>query len=104
MNGIISKKSLKQSIELISEIELEEEDINKIFEKFNTFFNNPEFKFVIEKISGLEEIENLEDMKELMNHILKNLSSKEIQMLLNKIIKNEDLIDFIQDLFLEKLI
>ena len=104
MKEIITKDSLKQSIELISELNLNDDDYAKIFEKFKLMLNNSEMKETIKKISGIREIEKENDLKTIMKTLINKIRLSDLNQLLGNIVKNEDLIDFIQDLFLEKLI
>jgi len=104
MKEIITKDSLNQSIELISELNLNDDDYEKIFEKFKLMLNNSEMKEAIKKISGIREIEKENDLKTIMKTLINKIRLSDLNQLLGNIVKNEDLIDFIQDLFLEKLI
>ncbi|MFX1394626.1 MAG: hypothetical protein ACFFAH_13760 [Promethearchaeota archaeon] len=104
MNDIITKDTLNQSIELISELNLNEDDYENIFEKFNLMMENPDIKEILEKISGFHDIEKENDLKAIMKKIIDIMKLSDLNQLLGNIIKNEDFIDFIQDLFLEKLI
>ena len=104
MKEIITKDSLNQSIELISELNLNDDDYAKIFEKFKLMLNNSEMKETIKKISGIREIEKENDLKTIMKTLINKIRLSDLNQLLGNIVKNEDLIDFIQDLFLEKLI
>lgn len=104
MKEIITKDNLSQSIELISELNLDEEDYKKIFEKFNLMLENSEIKETVEKVSEIHNLKNDEDLKEIMKRLTHDLEISDLNKILNSIIKNEELLDFIQDLFLEKLI
>ena len=104
MNDIITKNTLNQSIELISELNLNEDDYKNIFEKFNLILKNPDIKEMVEKISGFHDIEKENDLKAIMRKIIEVMKLSDLNQLLENIIKNEDFVDFIQDLFLEKLI
>ena len=104
MKEIITKDSLNQSIELISELNLNDDDYEKIFEKFKLMLNNSEMKEAIKELSGIREIEKENDLKTIMKTLTNKIRLSDLNQLLGNIVKNEDLIDFIQDLFLEKLI
>ncbi len=103
MKDIITKDSINQSIELISELNLNEEDYEKIYENFKLILKNPEIKKIFGTISEISEIDNDSDLNLLMKKLSNHLSLNDLNFLLEKIIKNEELVDFIQDLFLEKL-
>ena len=104
MKEIITKDSLNQSIELISELNLNDDDYEKIFENFKLMLNNSEMKEAIKKISGIREMEKENDLKTIMKTLTDKIRLSDLNQLLGNIVNNEDLIDFIQDLFLEKLI
>jgi len=104
MNEDITKKNLDQSIELISEFNFDEEDYETIFEKLQIFLKNPENYELFKKISEIKELENEGDLKAIMKKLLKEIKLNELNKLLKDIIENEEFVDFIQDLFLEKLL
>lgn len=104
MKENITKNSLNQSIELISELNLNEEDYEKIFDKFKLILENREIKDTIENVSNIPGLRNENDLKAIMKKLSSDLDLSDFNKLLKDIIKNEELIDFIQDLFLEKLI
>ncbi len=104
MNEDITKKNLDQSIELISEFNFDEEDYEIIFEKLQIFLKNPENYELFKKISEIKELENEGDLKAIMKKLLKKIKLNELNKLLKDIIGNEEFVDFIQDLFLEKLL
>jgi len=104
MNDIITKNSLKESIELISELKLDEADYNKIFEKFEIILNDSKIKGLIEETTKSTNNENERDLINVMKTIVEKINLSDLSYLLEKIIKNEELVDFIQDLFLEKLV
>ena len=104
MKENITKNSLNQSIELISELNLNEEDYEKIFDKFKLILENREIKDTIENVSNIPGLRNENDLEAIMKKLSSDLDLSDLNKLLKDIIKNEELIDFIQDLFLEKLI
>ena len=104
MNVLITKKNLNQSIDFFSELELENEDFESIYEKFKFLLENNDMQNVLLKISKLQSITIESDLKTIMKEMISNLDIEDLNALLAKIIKNEPLLDFIQDLFLEKLL
>jgi hypothetical protein len=104
MNEDITKKNLDQSIELISEFNFDEEDYETIFEKFQVLLKNSENHDVFKKISEIRELENEGDLKVIMKKLSNKIKIDELNKLLKDIIENEEFVDFIQDLFLEKLL
>ena len=104
MNTLITKKTLNQSIDFFSELDLDNNDFEMIYEKFRFLLENDEMQKIFSKISKIQEIETECDLKAIMKELIRNLDLSDLNALLTKIIKNEPLIDFIQDLFLEKLL
>lgn len=104
MNEDITKKNLDQSIELISEFNFEEEDYETIFEKFQIFLKNSENQELFKKISEIKELENEKDVKAIMKKLSNKIKIDDLNKLLKNIVQNEEFVDFIQDLFLEKLL
>jgi len=101
---MIRKDSLNQTIELISELNLDKNDFNKIFERFKVILESPEVNDIIKKISENQDLNKQDDLITLMKELSNKLSLKDLNVLLKKVIKNENLVDFLQDMFLEKLI
>ncbi|TFF87784.1 MAG: hypothetical protein EU548_09790 [Promethearchaeota archaeon] len=104
MKESISRNLLDQSIELTSDLNLNEKDYEKIFEKFKLILENGDVKNLIENVSNKDEFKNEDDLKMMMKELSNAINLADLNKLLNNIIKNEELIDFIQDLILEKLI
>jgi hypothetical protein len=104
LNEDITKKNLDQSIELISEFNFDEEDYETIFEKFQIFLNNSKNHDFLKKISEIEEFEDEKDLKAIMKKLSNKFKISELNTILKEIVKNEEFVDFIQDLFLEKLL
>ena len=96
--------TLNQSIDFFSELDLDNNDFEMIYEKFRFLLENDEMQKIFSKISKIQEIETECDLKAIMKELIRNLDLSDLNALLTKIIKNEPLIDFIQDLFLEKLL
>ena len=100
MNTLITKKTLNQYIDFFSELDLDNNDFEMIYEKFRFLLENDEMQKIFSKISKIQEIETECDLKAIMKELIRNLDLSDLNALLTKIIKNEPLIDFIQDLFL----
>jgi hypothetical protein len=103
-NEMIKKDSLNQSIEIISDIKLNEADLENIFEEFKFILNNSDLSGILEKVSNLDELLKERDLKTIMKELSRSLSLNELNQLLERVIKNEKFVDFIQDLFLEKIL
>lgn len=104
MNEEITRKNLEQSIELISELNFKEEDYENIFEKFKEHLNKSDNYKFFKKVSEIKELEYENGLPMIMKKLLSTFTIEELNNLLRDIIKNEDFVDYIQDLFLEKLI
>ena len=101
MKEKITKKSLVQSIDLISELDLNENDLNNLYSKFKKILDKPEIET---KLGLIKELEGNQDLKSIMNLVVDTLSLDELNLIMEDLIKDEDLIDYVQDLFLEKLL
>ena len=104
MNSLITKKTLNQSIDFFSELDLNNNDFETIYEKFRFLLENNEMQEIFLKISNMQKAKTENNLKEIMKELIKTLDLEDLNALLTKIIKNEPLIDYIQDLFLEKLL
>jgi len=104
MDDIVTKNSLERTIGFISELELNEEDYENIFKKFKPILKNQAIKNKLDILEEIEEGDSPIDLETMTKKILDKISIPDLKFILEKIIKNEDLTDFIQDLILEKLI
>ena len=104
MDDIVTKNSLERTIGFISELELNEEDYENIFKKFKPILKNQAIKNKLDKLEEIEEDDSPSDLETMTKKILDKISIQDLKFILEKIIKNEDLTNSIQDLILEKLI
>jgi len=104
MDDIVTKNSLERTIGFISELELNEEDYENIFKKFKPILKNQAIKNKLEILEEVEEDDSPIDLETMTKKILDKISIQDLKFILEKMIKNEDLTTFIQDLILEKLI
>lgn len=104
MDDIVTKNSLERTIGFISELELNEEDYENIFKKFKPILKNQAIKNKLEILEEVEEDDSPIDLEAMTKKILEKISIQDLKFILEKMIKNEDLTTFIQDLILEKLI
>ena len=104
MDDIVTKNSLERSMGFISELELNEEDYENIFKKFKPILKNQAIKNKIDILEEVEENDSPIDLETMTKKILEKISIQDLKFILEKIIKNEDLTNYIQDLILEKLI
>jgi hypothetical protein len=101
---MINKKNLEEAIEFISDLKLSDQDYNNILEKFKPNLQNSNFNEIFKRLSTINEISKERDLKTIMKKMIDTLNSEDLTLLLKDIMKNEEYITFIQDLFLEKLI
>ena len=104
MRDILTKKALNQSLDIISELNLDEEDCENIFAKFDNVLNAPEIKAKLQKVLENKNSIKEMDINSLMTFLVSNLQFDDLKLLLENVIKNESLVDFIQDLFIEKIV
>lgn len=104
MDDIVTKNSLERTIGFISELDLNEEDYENVFKKFKPILKNQAIKNKLEILEEIEEGDSPIDLETMTKKILDKISIQDLKFILEKIIKNEDLTNFIQDLILEKLI
>ena len=104
MDDIVTKNSLERTIGFISELELNEEDYENVFKKFKPILKNQVIKNKLDILEEIEEGDSPIDLETMTKKILDKISIQDLKFILEKIIKNEDLTSFIQDLILEKLI
>jgi len=104
MKNVIGKKEIEQSINLISEIELNNEEMEDLFNRFKNILDNSEIVEKVLKAVNVKKINKIEDLKKILEILSKNIELDQLNILLNLLIKDEKLINYIQDLFLEKLI
>ncbi len=104
MDDIVTKNSLERTIGFISELELNEEDYENIFKRFKPILKNQAIKNKLDILEEIEEDDSPIDLETMTKKILDKIGIQDLKFILEKIIKNEDLTNFIQDLILEKLI
>ena len=104
MKELITQQNLDKSIELISEFTFNDNEYEKIFEKLEKNFDNIMVQKLIENTSNIEGLENEKDLKSIMEKIRDMINLEDMNTYLDAILTNQELIDFIQDLLIDKLI
>ena len=104
MNEIITKKTLEQSLNFFSDLNINEEDYFNVLEKFNTFFEKDDNKELLDKITKATNYDKNSDLKVIMKDIINSKEIPHLNVLLQRMIKHEHLLDEIQDYFIEKII
>ncbi len=102
---MIDKENLNKSIKFFDEIDLNNEDISLIFKKFEKKLKDPKIRALINKqMTFLENLRDNESLKDIMRDLIKKSQIKDLNLLLEYLIKDEKLTNWLQDFFLEKLI
>ena len=99
----INLNNLEQSKKLIQELNLSDQDIDMLSNKMKKLFDKPE---VLEKYKAIKELKIEEglDLGTILTKIIENVSKDDLVKILKIIIGHENLLDDIQDLFLDKLL
>jgi chorismate mutase len=100
----ISEENLEKSIKLISEFTLDEEDYNEIYERVRDVLKNSNIKEKLREVSEQNQDIEDDDLPSVIKKIMKDLDIIELNNLLKEIMKNDEFMDFIQDLLIEKLL
>jgi len=104
MDDIVTKDSLERTLGFISELDLNEEDYENIYKKFKPILKNQAIKTKLDTLEEIEEDDSSSDLESMTKKILDKMNITDLKFILEKMMKNEDLTNFIQDLILEKLI
>ena len=104
MNTILTKKTLDQSLKFIDELNLDDNDYEIVLDKFKAFFEKKEIKKIFLKFFEIDYINDNQNFKTIMKEIIKTENIPNLNILLQQIVKDESLIDEIQEIFLDKLL
>lgn len=97
-----SKQNLKKAIEFMKDLEFQESEISKIYDKANHLFKNKHFEEISLKLKqGSNEGKDLEAM---LKEFSDSIKSDDLANLIKVIAKDEEFLNFIQDLLLDKLL
>ncbi|MFW6311117.1 MAG: hypothetical protein ACOC1K_02655 [Nanoarchaeota archaeon] len=100
---MINKENLKKSINLISDIDFTDEEYEKLYEKFENTLEDNEINQIFERIN-VDQLCSTSSLTEILKRLKKEIDIDTMEKLKKLLVNNEDLINFIQDLFLDKLI
>ena len=100
----VTKSSLERTIGFISQLEFSEEDYENLFKKFKPILKNQTIKNKLDILEEIDEGDSPNDLETMTKIILDKIGIQDLKFILEKIIKDEDLTNFIQDLILKKLI
>jgi len=101
---MINKEDINRSLKIFENLDLKANEINLIFTKFKKILKDKDFQSLIKNEECLEEIQEDDDLGKTLNKLLPHLNMEDLNHFLNKIIEDESLTNYIQDLFLEKLL
>ncbi|MHA1803298.1 MAG: hypothetical protein ACTSU4_02060 [Promethearchaeota archaeon] len=100
---LVSKQDLHRAMVFMKDLKFTEKEIDTICNKASNLMNDELIKKVLTKIQeqGKEDDENLEDS---LREIFNGMKQGDYINLFKKIASNEDFLNFMQDLLLDKLI
>ncbi len=97
-----NKQNLKKAIAYLKDLNFNEVEIDEIYEKAKNLIKNKQLEQLSEKLT--EENAKGEDLEGLLNEATDTLETKDLMNLMKSIAKEEDFLNFMQDLLLEKLL
>ncbi len=101
---LLKKKTLEKAIDFISNINFDDSEQLKIFNKVKKIILNLRDPEISKKIEELNELSSDLPFIELFKQILEKLTIEQLNSIFKQFINNEDLIDYLQDMLLEKII
>ena len=100
----LKKESIEKAIDFISNIDFDDTEQLIIFNKVKDLISNLKDPEISKKITELSKLPPSTSFKELLKLILDKLSVEQLNSIFKLFINNEELIDYLQDLLLEKII
>jgi len=101
---LLKKKTLEKAIDFISNINFDDSEQLKIFNKVKKIILNLRDPEISKKIEELNELSSDLPFNELFKQILEKLTIEQLNSIFKQFMNNEDLIDYLQDILLEKII
>lgn len=101
---LLKKKTLEKAIDFISNINFDDSEQLKIFNKVKKIILNLRDPEISKKIEELNELSSDLPFIELFKQILEKLTIEQLNSIFKQFMNNEDLIDYLQDILLEKII
>ncbi len=101
---ILKKKTLEKAIDFISNINFDDSEQLKIFNKVKKIILNLKDPEISKKIEELNQLSSDLPFIELFKQILEKLTIEQLNSIFKQFINNEELIDYLQDILLEKII
>ncbi len=100
----LKKESIEKAIDFISNIDFDDTEQLIIFNKVKDLISNLKDPEISKKITELSELPPKTSFKELFKLILDKLSIEQLNSIFKLFMNNEELIDYLQDLLLEKIL
>ncbi len=101
---VIKKKTLEKALDFISNIDFDDSEQLMIFNKVKNIISSLKDPEISKKIEELNELSSDLPFKELLIQILEKLNIEQLNSIFKLLINNEELIDYLQDILLEKII
>lgn len=101
---ILKKNTLEKAIDFISNINFDDSEQLKIFNKVKKIILNLKDPEISKKIEELNQLSSDLPFIELFKQILEKLTIEQLNSIFKQFINNEELIDYLQDVLLEKII
>lgn len=100
----LQKKTLEKAVKFISDLKLDEEEQTTIFNKIKDKILDLNDIEILKIIDDLDDISSDTPFNALFDLILKKLDIKQMNTILSLFLSDEELVDYLQDLLLEKII
>lgn len=100
----ITKENLNRALEYFFDLNFTDGEYNKMFNKLKPILKCSKTTEISKKTSKAAVITDKMDFKSIVKNLSEKLNSDDLSPILNKLIKNEELVNFIQDLILEKML
>jgi hypothetical protein len=101
---MLKKEDISRSVEFFNNLDLKPKEIDIIFDKFREILTDREIKRLLKDQKCMKEIEEEDGIQEILKKLIPYLDLKDLNYLLQKLIKDESLTEYIQDMFLEKIL
>ncbi len=101
---LLKKKTLEKALDFISNIDFDDSEQLMIFNKVKNIISSLKDPEISKKIDELNELSSDLPFKELLIQILEKLNIEQLNSIFKLLINNEELIDYLQDILLEKII
>jgi len=101
---LLKKKTLEKALDFISNIDFDDSEQLMIFNRVKNIISSLKDPEISKKIEELNELSLDLPFKELLIQILEKLNIEQLNSIFKLLINNEELIDYLQDILLEKII